>query len=108
MKEGCQVDQEIQKDEAYERIAEDAKNDTNIVNPVLDKVGWGYEITDSLESKPHRFEVAKFENKVKQSDQIQVVNERPSVKLDGGSIIAYYTNGSLDYAITRGDGEYGL
>ena len=32
------MEQEIQKDEAYSRIAEDSKKDNEIVNPVLDKI----------------------------------------------------------------------
>lgn len=31
-----------------------------------------------------------------------------SLKLDGSSMVVYYTNGQVDYAATRGDGTYGM
>ena len=80
-------------------------------NEVLDKVGWGYQVEiDQNDSKPHKFEIAKFEDKIREANflGINFGDGIVTPKLDGGSVVCYYVDGILDYALTRGDGYNGF
>lgn len=94
-------------DEEFDRLIEQLEHeDPN--SEILKKVGWGYSIKFSKETRPHRFEVAKFESKVRDAAQLTFNRDYyVSRKIDGGSVCCYYSDGRLDYAITRGDGELG-
>ena len=97
-------------DEAFDLLVEQLRR-MDPENPVLGKVGWGYKVEiDMNATKPHRFEVAKFEDKIRDASKLQIKKGEGLItpKLDGGSVCCYYTNGVLDYAITRGDGENGF
>ena len=69
----------------------------------------GYEIDSTQEQGKHQYEVAKFEDKIKDANEIKVLPKDgfASVKIDGGSVICYYKDGKLDIALTRGDGVTG-
>lgn len=80
-------------------------------NQILHVVGWGCKpVSDTLLSREHRYRVDKFDYKVKESKNLTIPMEDRvvTVKLDGGSIIAYYVDGKFDYALTRGDGLSGF
>lgn len=80
-------------------------------NQLLHTVGWGYTVEcDTQKELPHKFPVAKFESKIKEASAIPTDKGEYilSPKYDGGSICCYYTDGKLDYAITRGDGVTGF
>lgn len=86
-------------------------------NEILTKTGWGIKLSSSKKKVKHKYgfsigindkirpnELGKFiQNKGLSLTELIV-----STKLDGASIFCYYTNGILDIALTRGDGEYGL
>lgn len=96
-------------DAAFDALVDQLRK-TEPNNPILDKVGWGYTVNNPLLTEQrHWYDVAKFENKVKDSSLITIPHDRgkASVKLDGGSVCCYYKNGKLAYAITRGDGITG-
>lgn len=89
-------------------------NDLEKINPdnkLLHTVGWGYEVNAPATLKgKHRFEILKFEDKVKDSENIKISpsNGILSYKIDGGSVCCYYENGVLSEALTRGDGVTGF
>lgn len=82
-------------------------------NHLLTDTGHGYDIdTDSslLEKRNHWQDVRKFESKIRDVTKIGI-NPKDAVvtpKLDGGSAECYYTNGVLDYVLSRGDGVTGF
>lgn len=95
-------------DATFDALVEHLKQ-TEPDNPLLNTVGWGYVVNTDMVTATHRYNIAKFENKVRDSSLIAIPHERAkaSVKIDGGSICCYYTNGNLEVAITRGDGKVG-
>ena len=97
-------------DAAFDLLIEQLRRlDPN--NKLLDKVGWGYTVeTDVEDTKSHKFEIRKFEGKIREADSLGIRNGEGIItpKLDGGSVCCYYTNGHLDYALTRGDGYSGF
>lgn len=64
------------------------------------KIKHKYGLVSSL-SKCHSF--AEFFGMLKTTDSIYA-----SLKLDGLSVVLYYNKGSLEYALTRGDGQVGI
>lgn len=64
------------------------------------KIKHKYGLVSSL-SKCHNF--AEFFRILKTTQSIYA-----SLKLDGLSVVLYYTKGSLEYALTRGDGQIGI
>ena len=97
-------------DESFDLLVEQLRR-MEPDNPVLDEVGWGYTIeTDLDDSKPHKFEVRKFEDKIREISRLHIKQGEGVItpKLDGGSVCCYYVDGKLDYALTRGDGVNGF
>ena len=79
-------------------------------NPLFKSVGWGFDVNNETNSLPHMFNLAKFEGKIYDPNDINVpMNDRVvTPKYDGGSIAVYYSNGSLLHAISRGNGTSGI
>lgn len=97
-------------DDAFDLLVEQLRR-IDPDNPVLNKVGWGYKVeTDPNATKPHKYEVAKFEDKVRNVENLRIKKGEGVItpKIDGGSVCCYYVKGELDYALTRGDGINGF
>ena len=97
-------------DASFDLLVEQLKSE-DPDNPLLQEVGWGYRVNcDPNKELPHKFEVSKFEDKIKDSSNINIDPGFCVVtpKIDGGSVCCYYVDGKLDYAITRGDGVTGF
>lgn len=97
-------------DDAFDLLVEQLRR-MDPDNPVLNRVGWGYVVrTDLSDFLPHRFEVSKFEDKVHEVSKLKVERGAGVItpKIDGGSVCCYYTDGKLDVALSRGDGENGF
>lgn len=85
-------------------------------SPVVNSVGWGYDInldTTSGEKCLHKYGLIKGLDKCHDSKELGCEffkNEEvhASLKLDGISVVLYYDEGVLIQALTRGDGEYGI
>ena len=87
------------------------KEDPN--NEILKEVGWGYDVNKSGGNKhPHHFGIVGSLDKI---HSISELNQRyygkwliiPE-KLDGASCVAYYKDGNLVMALSRGNGEVGI
>jgi len=86
-------------------------------HPILSVPGWGYNPRESdqhLKEVPHLFKVGGL-FKVKHQDFLKrksmpLPDGRvlASLKLDGGSAVAYYCNGKLERVVSRGDGVNGF
>ena len=79
---------------------------------LLSQIGWGYQVSDTPGEKfQHRYGLVGSLKKVHDWNEMRfkgsiVVDISP--KLDGLSCVAYYTNGKLTRALTRGDGTTGI
>lgn len=80
---------------------------------VLKLVGWGFDIDSvSGDKVKHKYQLVGSLEKAREVSQISksiISNEYIlSAKLDGLSGVAYYTDGKLVKAVTRGDGKIGI
>lgn len=100
-------------DEAFDILVEQLK----IENPdsELFKTGWGYDVakdTTPGQKCKHRFGTAGSLSKCRTWDQLSDSFKQGdvdlSLKLDGISVVLYYTDSKLVQALTRGDGEIGI
>lgn len=73
------------------------------------KTGWGFEVQgNKVKHKySHIGSLSKCKSYEEIPDRFKTYNVFLSPKLDGLSAVAYYKNGKLTKAITRGNGEYG-
>lgn len=78
-------------------------------NPIFSTVGWGYLPNNKLfETITHSFVVGSLQ-KIKAGSNYVLDNTSLIMpKLDGGSGVAYYTDGRLTNVVSRGDGNEGL
>lgn len=82
-------------------------------HPLLTQPGYGYRPNSHLTEVKHQFTV-KGLPKIKQQDFLKnkvLPFSGPfvaSLKLDGGSAVAYYKDGKLVNVVSRGDGDIGL
>ena len=90
-------------------VDELSRRDPN--NSILSTVGYGYQVNQKLSNVvKHQYDIAKFESKIKSVVDIPDRNPDNSIisaKIDGGSILLYYSSGKLKSAVTRGDGIIG-
>lgn len=101
----------IMSDREFDKLVDmlrEVKPDSYILN----SVGWGMNIQSSPGSKtPHKYSVIGSLSKVKNFENIPnylIENVIVSSKLDGISVVAYYNNGELEKAVTRGNGKIGI
>ena len=101
----------IMSDRKFDRLVDmlrEVKPDSYILN----SVGWGMNIQSSPGSKTsHKYGVIGSLSKVKNFENIPdylIENVIVSSKLDGISVVAYYNNGELEKAVTRGNGKIGI
>lgn len=86
------------------------------INPdseILNKVGWGYNISKVSGKKvDHKYQLIGSLSKAKSVNQIDksIISSKfiLSAKLDGLSAVAYYRKGILERAVTRGNGTVGI
>ncbi|QIG71401.1 NAD-dependent DNA ligase protein [Rhizobium phage RHph_TM30] len=85
-------------------------------NSLVLKTGWGYrpEATDHLQEYPHKIHAGSLA-KIKYADVKSgnttydpLLRFSLMPKGDGGSVVAYYHEGLLERALSRGDGNVGL
>lgn len=98
-------------DEVFDAVVDEIRKE-NPNSEVL-KTGWGYEVNDNNKVKHLYGHVGSLKkvrtfNEVKKALDLSKQDVLLSAKLDGMSVVLYYTNGVLDLALTRGDGEYGI
>lgn len=81
-------------------------------NPILRTPGWGY-VPQGLSKVKHKYQTVGSLSKYR--DLGSMIDSRSkgkvpimSAKLDGCSCVAYYHDGFLEKAVTRGNGEEGL
>lgn len=84
-------------------------------NSILFRVGWGYDLSgDNVPGVKRNHEYAQIGSLDKCHNLKELGNELAScvvdasTKLDGLSVVLYYENSFLKYALTRGDGEVGI
>lgn len=81
---------------------------------ILTSVGWGYDPNKSIgEKESHMYgDVKGIDRKPRKIEDVPVefFNEKilKSAKLDGGSMICYFSKGKLVKALTRGKGNIGI
>ena len=99
-------------DEEFDSMVEELKRvDQN--NGVLKKVGWGYDVNKVDGNKHyHHFGIVGSLDKIHSFSELDssynfkwlIISE----KLDGASCVAYYKDGDLVIALSRGNGEIGI
>ena len=82
-------------------------------NDVLNQVGWGYDVSKVNGKKiPHSYGTVGSLLKVHSIKELPAAYRNNWVvcveKLDGASCVAYYNNGNLVFALSRGNGEIGI
>ena len=79
----------------------DPKNE--YFNHLREKSGYGTKIK-------HRYEFIGSLDKIHSVEESELLHSPVilSAKLDGASLVTYFTDGKLDYSVTRGDGEFGM
>ena len=100
-------------DEEFDALVDELR-EIDPENEILTSVGWGAKTKTSwghLEERRHSFHV-KGLGKEKSQDIYDMDSYLKgaciSTKLDGISAVAYYSQGNLQYVLTRGDGFTGL
>lgn len=91
----------------------DELREINPESKVLNKVGWGYDISKVSGNKVnHKYQLIGSLSKAKSVNQIDksIISSKfvLSAKLDGLSAVAYYRKGILERAVTRGNGTIGI
>lgn len=101
-------------DEEFDRLVDELR-EIDPDSDVLNATGWGYSVDEDTtvgERVPHKYGevkgLAKFYNWDECSKSLKGVLVQTSLKLDGLSIVLYYTEGVLTRALTRGDGPTGI
>ena len=98
-------------DNEFDELVDELKQ-LDPTNETISKVGWGYDIEEVKGDK-----VAHVYGKVGSLDKIHDVSEIPNsfsdgafllAKLDGASCVAYYQDGKLTKAVSRGNGLQGV
>lgn len=73
---------------------------------ILCQIGWGHSPTGNI--SPHLIPLGDIQNKFSVLDQFKISETRiVTPKLDGLSVITYWYNGELLYALKRGNGSVG-
>ena len=101
----------VMSDQEFDGLVEILRN-KRPDHAILSTPGWGYVPPDHLKKFTHLFHVGSLD-KIKQADYVKD-KKLPyndfimSLKLDGGSAVAYYHEGQLARILSRGDGAVGL
>lgn len=90
------------EDDEFDALVEEYEKEFGKIN----KVGWGYEPKGNKAT--HKYSFVGSLNKTRSTDNIDFRGKIITDKLDGLSCVAYYENGKLVKAITRGNGKEGL
>lgn len=84
-------------------------------NSILFRVGWGYDLSgDNVPGVKRNHEYAqigsldKCHNLKELGNELTSIEVDASTKLDGLSVVLYYENSLLKYALTRGDSYVGI
>ena len=99
-------------DEQFDSLVDKLKQ-KDPSNTILDKVGWGVDVDKVKGDKiTHKYGLVGSLTKIHSITEIPANLKTDMVcltsKLDGASCVAYYKNGSLQYAVSRGNGSVGI
>ena len=100
-------------DEEFDNLVEELRS--SHPNSILFKVGWGYDVEDDNTPGMKRNHIYttigsldKCHNLKELGQDFMNVPVDVSTKLDGLSVVLYYENSLLKYALTRGDSKVGI
>ena len=103
-------------DDEFDSLVEDLRAQ-NPEHPLLSTTGWGMKVPKQKTKVKHLYEFATgISDKIRPEEFTKFMKNRHiklsqcvvSTKLDGASVLCYYTDGKLHQCITRGDGTEGL
>ncbi|AMM44941.1 DNA ligase [Bacillus phage SP-15] len=103
--------QSVVTDETFDALVDELRK-IDPGNPVLTQVGWGFDVSKSnLTKVTHTYGKVGSLDKVKSvRGVVKNLGEKNLIgtpKLDGLTVVAYYTNGIFTRGVTRGDGTTG-
>ena len=98
--------EEIVDDATFDALEDELRKldpENEYFNHLREKSGYGTKIK-------HRYEFIGSLDKIHSVEESELLHSPVilSAKLDGASLVTYFTDGKLDYSVTRGDGEFGM
>lgn len=100
-------------DEEFDALVDQLKIETP--NSLLFRVGWGYDVSESTTpgmKREHQYttigSLDKCHTLKELGKDLGTSKLEASTKLDGLSVVLYYENSLLKYALTRGDSKIGI
>jgi DNA ligase (NAD+) len=92
-------------DEEFDRLVDEYESQYG----KIEQIGWGFDPSKiPLSKKRHKYGLVGSLSKVYEMTNVNLTNCIITDKLDGMSCVAYYVNGMLESAVTRGNGTFGV